>query len=126
MPPRRGSPRAALPPRGSPAPGASLGHGRARTRPYGGSDSGPSAVGDRLVAARLGGPEHRVADLRGAVTVLEGRSVWPDVGVARDRIEHVMDLVHERVLPPDHVAVRPPPAPEGVVCFRDEDRAEAL
>src|SRR3954453_4040358 len=46
-------------------------------------------------------------------------------GVA-DRGKEVVQLVHEGVLPPDDVALRPPVLPERVVGFGDEDGAESL
>src|SRR3954463_660501 len=46
--------------------------------------------------------------------------------VVADGCEQVVQLVHERVLPPDDVALRPPVLPERVVGFGDEDGAEAL
>src|SRR5215213_5452410 len=38
----------------------------------------------------------------------------------------MVQLVHERVLPADHVALRPPVLPERMVGFGDEDGAKAL
>src|SRR5881628_3748287 len=49
-----------------------------------------------------------------------------DRRVVADRGEQVMQFVHEGVLPPDDVALRPPVLPERVVGLRDEDGAEAL
>src|SRR6478609_5237526 len=72
-------------------------------------------VGHVLAGARVVAAQHRVADLRGAVPVLEGRAVRPDLRVLADRREEVVDLVDEGVLPPDHVALRPPVLPERVV-----------
>src|SRR6266540_5049909 len=73
--------------------------------------SGGSAIRDLLPATALGRPDDRVANLGGAVPVLERRSVGSDVVVVGDRAQEVMDLVHERVLPADDVARRPPPLP---------------
>src|SRR6478735_2567249 len=83
-------------------------------------------VGQRLARAIVGGAQHRVADLRGAVAVLEGRAVRPDLRVLADRREEVVDLVDERVLPADHVPLRPPVLPEGMVGLGHEHGAEAL
>ena len=76
-------------------------------------------------APGLGGAQHRVADLGGAVAVLERRAVRRDVGVVADRRQEVVDLVHERVLPADHVALRPPVLPERMVGLGHEHGAEA-
>src|SRR5262249_55175499 len=47
-------------------------------------------IDDVLAAARLGTAQHRVADLGGAVAVLEGRSVRADLGVVADRAQEVV------------------------------------
>src|SRR5918999_3303332 len=86
----------------------------------------PSAVLDALTPTPLRRPEHCVAHLGGAVAVLERRAVRGHVAVVPDGGEEVVQLVHEGVLPPDHVAVRPPVLPERVVGLADEHRAEAL
>src|SRR4051812_6249590 len=83
-------------------------------------------VRDRLAARALGGAQHRVADLGGAIAVLERRAMRRDVRVLADRREEVVDLVDEGVLPADHVALRPPPLPERVVGLGDEHGPEAL
>src|SRR4051794_27612808 len=56
-------------------------------------------IADLLAAGTLGRPQHRVADLRGAVAVLHRRAVRGDVGVVADRGQEVVDLVDEGVLP---------------------------
>src|SRR4051812_7943275 len=83
-------------------------------------------VRDGLAARAVGRAQHRVADLGSAVAVLERRAVRGDVGVVADRTQEVVDLVDERVLPADHVPLRPPVLPEGMVGLGDEHRAEAL
>src|SRR5215207_5341809 len=88
-----------------------------------GTPSAPVAHG--LVGALLGRPQHRVADLRRAVAVLQRRPVRRDVGVVPDRREQVVQLVHERVLPADHVPLRPPMLPERVVGLGHEHGEEA-
>src|SRR5918999_2700217 len=86
----------------------------------------PSAVLDALTPSPLRGPEHRVADLGGAVAVLERGTVRGHVAVVPDRGQEVVQLVHEGVLPADHVAVRPPVLPERMVGLGDQHRPEAL
>src|SRR5260370_7002364 len=46
--------------------------------------------------------------------------------VLGDAREQVMELVHRRVLPADHVPVRPPPLPEGMVRLGHQHVAEPL
>ena len=70
---------------------------------------------DRLALPALARAHDRVADLRRAVAVLEGRAMRCDVRVPRDRRQEVVELVDERVAPADDVAGRPPVLPEGMV-----------
>src|SRR6476661_2020820 len=72
-------------------------------------------VTDQLTRAALARADDRVADLGGAIAVFERRPVRRDVGVVRDRLEHVVQLVDEGVAPADDVAGRPPVLPERVV-----------
>src|SRR5689334_11026693 len=73
----------------------------------------------RLACAGRGGPRDRVAHLGGAVAVLEVRAVGADAAAGRDRVQEVMELVDEGVLPPDHVPRGPPVRHEGLVGVRD-------
>src|SRR5258708_33483573 len=72
---------------------------------------------DRLAPAGFRRPEDRAAHPRGAIAVLERCSVGPDPLVFRNTLDEVVQLVHHRVLPTDHVAVRPPPLPRPVGCL---------
>src|SRR4051794_27119678 len=83
-------------------------------------------VGDRLAFPRFGGAEDGVADFGGAVAVCEGGAVGVDVVVPGDGVEEGADFVDEGVFPAEHVSLRPPPVPEGVLGLGDEDGAEAL
>ena len=61
-----------------------------------------------LATAAVGGSHDRVADHRGPVPIFEICAAGADLAVAGDRREQVVKLVHERVLPADDVAGRPP------------------
>src|SRR5207248_2778774 len=87
--------------------------------------AGELAVRDLLAAAALRRADDRVADLGGAVAVLEGGAVRRNLVLSRDRPEEVVQLVHERVAPADDVPRRPPPLPERMVRLRDEHVLEA-
>src|SRR5258708_272576 len=78
----------------------------------------------RLALPALRRAHDRVTDLGRAVAVLERRTVRGDVTVRGDRVQHVMELVHERVAPADDVAGRPPVCPERIVGLADESCLE--
>src|SRR5687768_15306489 len=79
-----------------------------------------SAVGDSFTPSLLRGSQHRVADLGGAVAVLERGAVRPDLAVVADGGQQVVQLVDEGVLPADDVAGWPPVLPEWVIGLGDE------
>src|ERR1700694_5789661 len=81
---------------------------------------------NRPAPTSLRRPEDRVAYLRSAIAVLERRSMGSDLLVLRDAIDEVMQLVDHGVLPTEHVAVRPPPQPEGVVGLLNEHSSDPL
>src|SRR5919197_3708405 len=85
-----------------------------------------ASIADRLPRPSLCGAQDRVAHLGRAGAVLERGAVGRDVGVVADRGQQVVDLVHERVLPADDVAGRPPVRPERMVGLGDQHRAKAL
>src|SRR4051812_39964575 len=85
--------------------------------------SGP--IRERFPSSALARADECVADLGGAIAVLEGRSVGCNVCVARDRGQHVMQFVDERVSPADDVSGRPPVLDERMVGLRDEHAPEA-
>src|SRR5207302_1873029 len=72
------------------------------------------AVADLFPSAALARAQDRVTHLGRPIAILEVRAIRPYVSAGGDRLQKVVDLVHERVLPADDVAVRPPPLPEGV------------
>src|SRR5207344_1719349 len=86
--------------------------------------TGLASVAELLALAALAGADDRVADLGGAIAVLERRAVRPDRRAVRDCVEHVPELVHERVAPADDVAGRPPELPERMLGLGDEHRRE--
>src|SRR4051812_40764417 len=69
-----------------------------------------SSVSNHLFLPALRGAQDRIADLGGAVAVVERRAVRGDLVLAGDRAEHVPVLERERVAPTDEVAGRPPVA----------------
>src|SRR5215218_8782260 len=85
-----------------------------------------SPVGHRLAVPRGGRARDRVAHLCGPVAVLEVPAVRPDAAAVADGGQEVVQLVHERVLPADDVAGRPPVLQEGVIRLGHEHGAEAL
>src|SRR5262245_64889848 len=91
-----------------------------------GSSSFALPVGNGLLAAGGGRAQDRVGHLGAAVAVFERRSVRRHVVLPRDRLEHVTELVDERVAPADDVAGRPPVPHVWVLGLRDEDATEVL
>ena len=82
------------------------------------------AVRDLYPLPAAGRAHDGVADLRGAIAVLEGRSVRGHVRVLADGAQQVMDLVNKGMLPADDVAVGPPVRDERMVPLRDVHAVE--
>src|SRR5919201_594557 len=89
------------------------------------SVSGHHPICDGFSFSALARADDCVADLGGAVAVLEGSSVGCDVGVAGDRGQDVVQLVDEGVSPADDVARWPPVPRERVLGLCDEHTLEA-
>src|SRR3981081_814088 len=85
-----------------------------------------AAVCQALAGAARRGSGDRLADLGGAVTVLEVGTVGANRTAVADRAQQVVELMHEGVLPAEYVARRPPVLHERMVAFGHDRGTEAL
>ena len=73
-----------------------------------------------------GGLQDGVADDRRPVAVFEGGAERRHVAVVGDGVQQVRDLVHEGVLPADHVPRRPPVLDERMLGLGDQHLGPTL
>ena len=83
-------------------------------------------VGTVDLATAIRRLEDRVADHGVAISVYKVSADGRDLFVVHNAVEQMCDLVHKGMFPADHMPLRPPVFPPGVIGLGNEHVAEAL